>query len=106
MQANELQDETAFLQYGQSDETIYYSPVENLEILDSSWNKFPTDESEETRKNRYKFFSFEIELSKDLKRVERQTYGILDWLGDCGGLLDALLAIGELIAGPFSIHAI
>ena len=85
---------------------MYYSYVDNLNVLDSSWNKFPTDENEETRKNKYKFYSFEIELSKDLHQVNRQTYSILDWLGDCGGLLDALFTIGELLAGPFSIHAI
>ena len=44
----------------------YYRYVDNLKPLYSGWNKFPTDENEETKKNKYKFMSFEIEMSKDL----------------------------------------
>ena len=44
----------------------YYRYVDNLEPLYSAWNKFPTDENEETKQNKYKFMSFEIEMSKDL----------------------------------------
>ena len=66
LQANELQDETEFLQYGQSEEMTYYKYVDDLKPLASGWNKFPTDENEETKKNKYKFMSFEIEMSKDL----------------------------------------
>eukprot|EP00353_Schmidingerella_taraikaensis_P002280 CAMPEP_0185598114 /NCGR_PEP_ID=MMETSP0434-20130131/81796_1 /TAXON_ID=626734 ORGANISM="Favella taraikaensis, Strain Fe Narragansett Bay" /NCGR_SAMPLE_ID=MMETSP0434 /ASSEMBLY_ACC=CAM_ASM_000379 /LENGTH=48 /DNA_ID= /DNA_START= /DNA_END= /DNA_ORIENTATION= len=30
----------------------------------------------------------------DIKVAERQTYGMLEWLSDVGGLFDALAAIG------------
>ena len=84
----------------------YYKYVDNLKPLYSGWNKFPSDENEETKKYKYKYMSFEIEMSKDLHQVNRQTYSILDWLGDCGGLLDALFFLGEMVAAPFSVHAI
>ena len=40
--------------------------------------------------------------------IERQTYSFLEWLGDIGGLLDALRIIGAAIVGPvvaFSLKA-
>ena len=34
-----------------------------------------------------------------LTTVERQTYSLLDWIGDCGGLYDGLkLLVGKIIA--------
>lgn len=32
--------------------------------------------------------------------IERSTYSTLEWLGDVGGLFDALLIIGTLVASP------
>lgn len=46
--------------------------------------------------------SVELNLNKDLKQIDRQTYSLLDWLGDCGGLLDALVLIGDLLIGSYS----
>ena len=40
-------------------------------------------------------------LTKNFKR-----YSILDWLGDIGGLHDALQIIGAFIASPFSTFAL
>ena len=34
--------------------------------------------------------------------IERETYGILEWLGDVGGLYDALRLIGVLLVAPFA----
>ena len=34
--------------------------------------------------------------------MERQTYSMLEWLGDCGGLFDALRIIGMLIMWPLT----
>ena len=31
---------------------------------------------------------------------------MLDWLGDCGGLLDALNFIAQLLLNPFSVYAL
>ena len=34
----------------------------------------------------------------------RQTYDILDWLGDCGGLMDALFRLGSFIISAFTSY--
>ena len=36
---------------------------------------------------------------------ERQTYSLLEWLGDVGGLFDGLGVIARWIIGPFSAFA-
>ena len=46
----------------------------------------------------------EINLFKDMRQINRQTYSLLDWLGDCGGLLDALFFIGEIFVNPISLY--
>ena len=65
--------------------------MEKPELVPSAWNKFPTPEDPGSQ---YKYTSLEITVNPDLKVLNRQTYGLLDFLGDCGGLLDALLVIG------------
>ena len=42
-------------------------------------------------------FTFEINQNRDLILHSRQIYGPLDFLGDIGGLGDALTAIGRII---------
>ena len=41
-------------------------------------------------------------MSLDKKRWSRQTYSLLDWLGDLGGLYDALRVICGAIIAPVS----
>ena len=41
--------------------------------------------------------SISYERRLDLFRVERDVYNMLDWLGDVGGLRDALFMIGAFI---------
>ena len=65
----------------------------------SAWSKFPTEENPE---NRYKFTSLEINFSQDQLLIDRSTYSFLDWLGDVGGLLGALMSIGAFITKPIS----
>lgn len=50
--------------------------------------------------------SVSFEMDKNLRQINRQTYGFLDWLGDVGGLLDALFFIGDQIIGPFAAFAL
>ena len=38
--------------------------------------------------------------------VTRQTYSFLDWLGDMGGLFDALYLLGMIILAPISNFAL
>jgi hypothetical protein len=55
-------------------------------LLPSSYNKFP---------NGYKYIGVEVLLNMDILSTERQTYGILDYLGDIGGLSELLqLTVG------------
>ena len=88
---NEVADESQTLQLGFSDDLEFYTFSVDA-ARSSSWNKFPTPENPSTR---YKFTSVEIILDPDKLVVNRQTYSLLDWLGDMGGLFDALRLIVE-----------
>ena len=68
----------------------------------SAWSQFPTTQNPD---NLYKYASFEINLNKDLLQTNRQTYSLLDLLGDCGGLMDILIFIGAIFVNPISIYA-
>lgn len=59
---------------------------------------FPTTESPN---NRYKYLSLELNLNLDRGSWNRQTYSFLDWLGDLGGLLDALFYLAQGLLIPF-----
>ena len=41
--------------------------------------------------------SLSYEFNLDLSRVDRDVYNLLDWLGDVGGLRDALFIIGAFV---------
>ena len=51
----------------------------------------------------YKFGSIEINIDSTTNKINRQTYHILDWLGDIGGFTDALFIIFELSLMPFTM---
>ena len=38
--------------------------------------------------------------------IERKTYSGLEWLGDVGGLFDALVLIGSFLVGPITAFAV
>lgn len=70
----------------------------------SSWIYYPTAENPSTR---FKFVSIEINFNLDQMMWTRQTYSLLDWLGDLGGLYDALLHICAVFISPvsaFTLH--
>ena len=47
----------------------------------------------------FKFSSFWLEQGQSKTKIERSTYGLLDCLGDVGGLYDGLnLLIGPLVS--------
>ena len=47
----------------------------------------------------YKFNSVTLNLHLEHTTAERQTYSLLDWIGDIGGLFDGLrIFIGKIIA--------
>ena len=82
---------------GSPQEKFFTSIKVDKPAIVSAWNKFPTDENPNAR---YKFLSFTLERHYDVTAFSRQTYGLLDLLGDCGGLLDALKMISQFILLP------
>ena len=69
--------------------------------MPSSWNKFPTVENPSLQ---YKYLSVEFNLDMDLMSWQRDTYSALDWLGDMGGLFDALFTIFKVMLAPISTY--
>lgn len=53
-----------------------------------------------------KLTSITILMDPDAIAYERQTYSLLDWLGDIGGLLDAFRLIGAFLVGPVASYAL
>ena len=53
----------------------------------------------------YKFNSFWIELDFSLTTYERQTYSMLEFVGDIGGLFDGLNYIGIFLVAPIANYA-
>lgn len=98
LETSQLNDETEFLQLGNAQQTFFYGKNEKPELIPSAWNKYP---SKEDPYSKYKFTGIEIGVNPDLKQINRQTYSALDFLGDCGGLFDALLVIGQALITPF-----
>lgn len=41
-----------------------------------------------------------------MKTIEKSLYSLLDWLGDWGGLSDALFLIADFLLAPLSIFAL
>ena len=95
-------DETSFLQLGQQKSFSFFD-FELNKVVPSFWNKFPSEKEPE---NRYKFVSINVNQDKDLKTVYRTTYSLLDWMGDIGGLYDALVVIGSILVKPFASIAV
>lgn len=85
-----LSDETDFMQLGQQANTEFITAVNDLTPNSSSWNFFP---SAENPKAEYKYVSVHFESDKNLRLINRSTYSFLYWLGDVGGLNDALVLI-------------
>lgn len=102
IQTKEIADETQFLQLGNSEDREFNSYIPEITPLYSAWTSFP---SPTNPNGLYKYASFEVNLNKDLHQTNRQTYSILDLLGDCGGLMDILFAMGDFLINPFSIYA-
>ena len=66
-------------------------------MLFSSW----TDDLTEKPKGQYKFGSAALVVDNKIQIVNRQTYGLLDWLGDIGGLYDAMFILLNIFLTPF-----
>ena len=53
----------------------------------------------------YKFTSLNVSLDSSIKAFTRETYDVLSWLGDCGGLRDGIIWIGSVIISAFSSYS-
>ena len=56
----------------------------------------------------YKYTSLYMSMSQDSMSINRETYGLLAYAGDLGGLYEALFVICSRIVGPvsrFSLNA-
>ena len=61
-----------------------------VEAMFSEWGK------------KFKIHSMKLKLASQTTIIERKTYNLLEWLGDVGGLYDALKIIGSAIVAPIS----
>ena len=66
-------------------------------------NTFPTKDNPLAL---YKYTGIELNMSQDTKLYNRETYGTLDYLGDLGGLNDALFVIFSTLMVPISRFAL
>ena len=72
-------------------------------MIPSSWIKYPTVEEPN---NKYKFASIDFRRGINLVSLNRTAYSVLDWLGDWGGLMDALLFVSHALMAPISTLAL
>ena len=96
--SNRVDDEIDYIQYGQSSEEVFYEFLMS-DALPSSWLNWPTVQNPTAK---YKYLSVEFNMSMDQKNWLRSTYSLLDWLGDLGGLLDALIHVARVLAAPMA----
>ena len=52
------------------------------------------------------FFEFNIGIKSDLIKITRKTDSIFDWLGNCGGFMEALKIIGYVLVSSFNAYAL
>ena len=91
------------------EEIVYKVSLMHLDLQDriwqwSTWTKEDYDvfKIHETKKRPYEFkdnvhIEVTFEFNLDFTITDRQVYSVLDWLGDTGGLVDALLIIGASV---------
>ena len=101
IQSNSITDETSWLQYGQTQSQDFTS-VHNEIPRPSSWS----DDIHTGIEGNYKITSISVLLNPDKVEYERHTYSLLEWLGDIGGLYDALGHIGTLFVRPVAMFAL
>ena len=69
----------------------------------SAWNDYPTVENP---KGLYQYGRVIVSRSTDLIIHNRETYGLLEWVGDIGGVLEGLSLIVTPITAPFAAIAL
>ena len=66
------------------------------EPVQNTWFSVNPDDILVTQDN-YNVFQTKLRLSRDREVNTRSIYTVLDWLGDVGGLVDALQYIGKFV---------
>ena len=51
-------------------------------------------------------FSFYITAEPNLKKISRKTDSVLEWLGEWGGLLDALNFLGKHLLSSYTSYSL
>ena len=99
-----LEDESNFVKYrGEEDYEFHSFDTSDKNMEFSSWTHFPTPENPTAD---YKYVSLHFFIDRQINSISRETYGLLDWIGDCGGLYEALNNIGSIIMFPYSTFAL
>ena len=92
IKVNEVEDESHLFQFGKVNAFKYM----DLEFGPNEFSAF-TDYP-----NSYKFISVDFQLTLDTLLIDRQTIGILDLIGDVGGLIEFLVIVLGVLAYKFS----
>ena len=106
-QLNSLEDDSEYVQTGEPSINEYYSMLIHGPPQPSAWNQWPTKENQIAKPNgkapvKYKHASIDIMYSQHKLYWSRQTYGLLDYLGDLGGLFEGLYFICGFFIAPIS----
>ena len=64
VQSNVLYDNSDYINFGSAQETSYFNAYLDLNIIQSSWNTFPTKENPMSK---FKFASFYVEKNQDYR---------------------------------------
>ena len=83
------------IQVGQSEKDTFYELLMQQQLA-SAWN----DDLDKIPRGEYTFGRVIIDQENSIYKINRQTYNLLEWLGDIGGLLDAMLFIAQLALWP------
>jgi len=90
---NMLEDETEYLNIGIPTERKYnYIDIKGI-AQPSYYNDYPYNT---------KVISFHLFANSEMKILGRETYSVLEFLGDMGGLNDALQIIFGMLIAPFA----
>lgn len=87
-----VQDNTDYLQFGQNKDTEFWD-FETVKSTISAYNNF---------ESKYKIIGIQIQTSFAQMTYQRQTYDILNFLGDIGGLDSILTSIAILLMNHYS----
>ena len=96
-----VEDEVAFFQIGQQEDEKFEVFQIGKEFA-SELIHWPTKE----KKSIFRFNGIYLELGQEQIKIERQTYSMLEWVGDIGGLFDGMRILAQILIAPISSYAL